>query len=97
MRRYLLALVAEQDLDEIVSYIAQDSPKAALQMLDHFFEAMDILSENPQMGHTRTDLTDKPVRFWPVKSRYLIVYKDVDLIEIVRVLSTYRDIANLPF
>jgi len=76
MRRYVIAPIAEQDLDEIAFYIAQDNPSAAMKLLDTFFEAMDLLSQQPQMGHTRTDFTDKPIRFWQVKSHYLIVYKD---------------------
>lgn len=76
MRRYVIAPIAEQDLDEITFYIAQDNPSAAMKLLDTFFEAMDLLSQQPQMGHTRTDFTDKPIRFWLVKSHYLIVYKD---------------------
>lgn len=97
MRGYLIAPIAEQDLDEITFYIAQDNPSAAMKMLDSFFEAMDMLVDHPQIGHSRPDFTDRPVRFWPVKSHYLIVYKDTNPIEIVRVLSGYRDIANLLF
>jgi len=55
---------------------------------------MDKLAENPMMGHVR-DLTNKPVRFWPFKWHYLVIYKDCDPIEIVRVLSGYRDIASV--
>ena len=47
------------------------------------------------MGHTREDLTNKPVRFFTFKWHYLIIYKACRPIEIVRVLSEYRDIANL--
>ncbi len=43
----------------------------------------------------REDLTDEPLRFWPVR-RYLIVYRpDSDPLEIVRVLSAYRDVKKL--
>ena len=51
MRRYLLSPIAEQDIDDIISYIAQDNPAAAMKMLDSFFTAMDMLAEHPQMGH----------------------------------------------
>jgi antitoxin ParD1/3/4 len=95
MRRYLLAPIAAQDLDDITTYISRDNPKAALKLLDSFFSAMDQLAKHPQLGHVRGDLTKKPVRFWPVKSKYLIIYKDTNPIEIVRVLSTYRDIATI--
>lgn len=49
----------------------------------------------PAIGHLREDLTDEPLRFWPVR-RYLIVYRsDSDPLEIVRVLSAYRDVKKL--
>jgi len=95
MKKYLLSIAAEQDLDDIVTYIAQDNPSAAMQMLEELFCAMDMLAEHPNAGHVRSDLTDKPVRFWTVKYHYLIVYRDKNPIEIVRILSGYRDIANL--
>lgn len=95
MKTYSLSPIAESDLDEITTYIAQENESAALKMLDIFFEAMDMLAEHPQIDHHRTDLTQQAVRFWPVKSHYLIVYKDIHPIEIVRVLSGYRDITNL--
>lgn len=92
---YFLSPAAEQDIDEIITYIAKESSKAALKLLDTLYEAMDKLAENPMLGHSREDLTDKPVRFWPFKWHYLIIYKDCQPIEIVRVLSGYRDISSL--
>lgn len=47
------------------------------------------------LGHTREDLTNKPVRFFTFKWHYLIVYKPSKPIEVVRVLSGYRDIFNI--
>ncbi|GAB4224137.1 MAG: hypothetical protein Tsb005_20790 [Gammaproteobacteria bacterium] len=64
-------------------------------MLDTLYQAMDNLAANPHMGFQRHDLTDYPVRFWPVHRRYLIIYRDNLPIEIVRVLNSYRNIANL--
>lgn len=95
MKNYFLSHIAEQDIDEIVSYIANENPNAALKLLDALYEAMDNLAENPLLGHKREDLTDKPVRFWPFKWHYLIIYSDEEPIEIVRVLSGYRDITSL--
>ncbi len=92
---YFLSPAAEQDIDEIVTYIAKESTNAALKLLDTLYEAMDKLAENPMLGHSREDLTDKPVRFWSFKWHYLIIYKDCQPIEIVRVLSGYRDISSL--
>ena len=95
MKSYFLSSIAEQDLDEIISFISNENPPAALKFLDELYQAMNLLSENPMMGHKREDLTEKPVRFWPFKRRYLIIYADYSPIEIVRILSGYRDIASL--
>lgn len=50
---------------------------------------------DPGLGHLREDLTDEPLRFWPVHS-YLIIYRPGRTpLQIVRVLSGYRDIRDL--
>jgi hypothetical protein len=40
---------------------------------DAIYAACQLLAENPGIGHTREDLTDRPVNFWSVFS-YLVVY-----------------------
>jgi plasmid stabilization system protein ParE len=46
-------------------------------------------------GHIREDITDLPVRFWPVGS-YLIVYDAGKRpIEILRVLHGARDVESI--
>jgi len=92
--RCVLSIVAEQDIDDIITYIAQDNPVAAQTFLDALFEAMDNLAKYPELGHLREDLTDRPVKFWTFKWHYLIIYKSTSPIEIVRVLSGFRDIIN---
>lgn len=95
MRSYKLTDQAEQDLNEIWDFIAADNPSAADSLIDKFFESMDSLAEMPAMGRERPDLTDAPVRFWVVRS-YLIVYTLAEpSIEVLRVLSGYRDIASI--
>jgi plasmid stabilization system protein ParE len=95
MADFDLTLLAEQDLDEIIMYIAKENKNAALNLLNKFFEAFNLLADNPQIGHIRDDLTDKKVRFWSVKARYLVIYIDITPIKIIRVLSGYRDIASM--
>ncbi|MBN9344202.1 MAG: hypothetical protein J0H87_07555 [Holosporales bacterium] len=47
------------------------------------------------MGHKRKDLTNHPVLFWPVYN-YLIIYKkDSNPLEVVRILSGYRNLIDL--
>lgn len=93
--KYYLSSVAERDIDEVITYLAEENLNAAYDFLDSLYDAMGKLAENPYMGHHREDLTDKPVRFWTFKWHYLIVYKLVSPIEIVRILSGYRDLAHL--
>jgi len=95
MKHYFLSPVAEADIDDIVSYIADENPEAALKFLDSLYSSMETLAEHPMIGHKREDLTHQQVRFFPFKWHYLIIYQDSSPIEIVRVLSGYRDIANL--
>lgn len=90
-----LSPAAEQDIDEIITYIARENPIAAHSFLDTLYNAFEKLTDNPEMGHLREDLTNKAVKFWPFKWHYLIIYKPSNPIEIVRVLSGFRDIVNL--
>jgi len=92
---YHLAPIAEFDIDDIVTYLAEENANAAQRFLDSLYETMEMLAQNPHMGHIREDLTDKPVKFWTFKWHYLVIYRPLAPIEIVRVLSGYRDIANL--
>ena len=56
---------------------------------------MELIGDNPGIGHVRDDLTDQPVRFWAVFS-YLIIYDPVPRpVQVVRVLHGARDLAAL--
>ncbi len=95
MSDFTLSPAANRDLEEIWEYIAADSVDAADRWLAKLEKATRLLAEMPTIGHTREDLTDKPVLFWPV-GRYLIIYRaDPRPIEVVRVLSAYRDVSGL--
>jgi toxin ParE1/3/4 len=72
MGAYLLSPDALEDLQCIWDFIASDSVRSADKVLDDLFDAFEKLAQWPQQGHTRTDLTDRDVRFWPVGS-YLVV------------------------
>ena len=87
---------ASRDLHEIWEYIAEDKLEAADRWIEKLEEAMRLLAGMPTIGHIRKDLTDKPVRFWPV-GRYLIIYRAErqQPIEIVRVVNAYRDVRAL--
>lgn len=48
--RILWTLTAEQDRADIVDYIAQDNPRAAIRMDERFGAAVGRLAEHPLMG-----------------------------------------------
>ena len=90
-----IAQAALTDLEEIGLYIARDNPTAADKMINELYEHIHRLAAMPGMGHSREDLAPEPLRFWPVR-HYLIIYRpDTKPIEIVRVLSGYRDLQTL--
>jgi len=89
---YLLTPAARDDIGEIRLYIASDNPAAADALEDEFFAVFERLIVNPDLGHLRRDLTDKPVRFFTVRRQYLVVYvPDTRPLEIIRVLHGARD------
>ncbi len=69
--------------------------RVAQSTLKKIKEAIEFLSRAPGAGHLREDLTDRPIKFWPVFS-YLIIYDPATRpVEILRVVHGNRDIASL--
>jgi antitoxin ParD1/3/4/toxin ParE1/3/4 len=94
MSRYNLTPEADQDLDDIWEYIAQDDIEAADRWDAKLRNAFRMLARNPSAGHTRKDLTDQPVLFWPL-GKYLIIYRiQSDEILILAVTQGARDIPS---
>jgi plasmid stabilization system protein ParE len=92
---FVLSAPAASDLREIHTYIAADDPAAAGRVLEDLRDAMHRLAELPGLGHVRDDLVDETLRVWTVHS-YLVIYRpETRPLQIVRVLSGYRDIATL--
>jgi plasmid stabilization system protein ParE len=95
MSVYVLSPEALQDLQDVWDFIASDNVPAADKLENEFFEAFEKLAEHPGMGHTRSDLTKRDVRFWPVGS-YVIVYRSIPTaLQIVAVLHGTRDVAEV--
>ena len=97
MSAYTLSGAARLDLIDIVEFVAADNLNAAYRLRDRMFVAFDRLADQPGLGHVRDDLIgrDVGVRFWPVDS-YLVIYRQAaGEVQIVRVLSGYRDIAAI--
>jgi len=95
MRRFRLSPEAASDIREIWAYIAAHRIKAAQRVRLTLFEACQRLAENPSIGHTRHDLTDQPVRFWPVGSNLIVYDPESRPLAIVRVVHGARDTPSL--
>lgn len=96
MNAYALTPSAKSDLEEIWAYIAADNPEAADGLESDIYEACQLLADNPGIGESRPSWTEKPVRFWPVRQNYLIVYFPERLpLEIQRIFHAARNIPKL--
>jgi plasmid stabilization system protein ParE len=92
---YVLTPEAQAHIDEIGAHIAQDNVDAALKVYDAFEKAFGLLAQRPGLGHSREDLTDRPLRFWSVFS-YLVVYDPESRpLTIIAVLHGARDVEKL--
>ena len=96
MSSYELAPAAARDLEEILDHIQSESgAERAESVRLELLSAMDWLSRFPESGHSRADLTERQVLFSPVH-RWLIVYRrGVRAIQVVRVLSGWRDLRTI--
>jgi plasmid stabilization system protein ParE len=73
VKPFRLTLAANDDLFDIWSYVAPINLKAADRLENEIIQACERLADQPDLGHFRRDLTDKPVRFFLVHANYLVV------------------------
>jgi plasmid stabilization system protein ParE len=74
------------------------SPEAAADKLEEdIYAACELLAKNPRLGHRRSDLTDEPVLFWPVRGQYVVIYlPDTEPLKIVRILQGAPTLTSSP-
>jgi plasmid stabilization system protein ParE len=73
MSKFVLHPEAYADLDEIWEYIAPDSIEAADRVLNEIYQSITSLVGFPHQGHSRPDLTSRPLRFQVLRD-YVIAY-----------------------
>lgn len=98
MSAYALTPLAKADVFEIWSYIADDSENAANRVEQAIFEACAFVAEAPMRGHTRPDLTPRPLRFWTLTRypNYTVVYRpETAPLQVVAVLHGKRNIRRV--
>jgi plasmid stabilization system protein ParE len=71
MSLFVLHPGAVQDLNEIWEYVASDSPDAADQFVEEIYQTIQSLVPFPFVGHSRPDLSNRPLRFHVVRE-YII-------------------------
>ena len=92
---YQLSAEAQNDLFEIWGRIAEDSVPLANRIEDEFHELFASLGRMPGQGHTRRELTSRPVLFFPLYS-FLVVYQpDMRPVRIMAVLRGKRNLKRL--
>lgn len=93
--RFVFTEEAETQLLEIIDYVSADSPQAAARIGAAIHDALEQLAAMPEMGHTRVDLTKRPLKFWSVFS-YLIVYDPAsEPLTVMAILHGARDVEHL--
>jgi toxin ParE1/3/4 len=83
---------AQDDIDDIWNYIADDNINAADNWLDKLDEQFALLTLQPLMGRARDELA-AGIRRFPL-GRYVIFYLPLpNGIDVVRVLHSARDVS----
>lgn len=87
---YRLSALAERDLEEIWSYVAEDaSPATADRLIDAIIDRFELLAEQPRMGRLRPEF-GPGVRSFAVEN-HVIYYRYDGEVLIARVLHGQRD------
>ena len=98
MSGYVLTPRAKAEIFDIWAYIADHNQDAADRVEQAIFDACAFLAEAPVRGHSRPDLTSRPLRFWTLSRypNYVIVYRpEKPPLRIVAVMHGKRDIRRI--
>ena len=94
MGSYFLTDPAEDDLTEILSYIAADNIESAALMYYRFHALFETLADAPKAGRRREEFAFGLRSF--AEGNYTVFYRIVsETVEIVRVLHGARDIDSV--
>lgn len=91
MNRFRLSQQAEQDLEDIWVYLAQQDELLADKQIGEILNRLPMLAQFPDMGRRRDDLITG-IRMFPVKSYIIFYTKAADIVEFIRILHQARDI-----
>ena len=93
---YQLSRTAEDELGEILFYVAEQSGvDRALHVHVSFVEAFEHLAEMPASGSKRTEITGDRVRWWRVFD-WIVLYDWESLpLTILRIIHGARDLDRI--
>lgn len=87
---YRLSALAERDLEQIWSYVAENaSPATADRLMDAIIDRFELLAEQPRMGRLRPEF-GVGVRSFTAENHVIYYRHDGDVL-IARVLHGCRD------
>jgi len=94
--RYVLAPQAALDLVQIWRHIKEQSSLELADRVESVIrDKIVFVAKTPGVGHLRKDLTNEPVKFFPVYS-YLIVYRpETNPLQIIAILHGRRDVERI--
>jgi plasmid stabilization system protein ParE len=98
MSVYALTPLAQADIFDIWSYIADDSEDAADRVEQAIYDACVLVAQAPRRGHSRPDLTPRSLRFWTLTRypNYTVVYRpETAPLQVVAVLHGRRNIGRI--
>ena len=98
MSAYVLTPQAKADIFTIWRFIAQDDDNAAERVEQAIYEACTFVADSPMHGHSRTDLTNRSLRFWTLTRypNYAVVYRPATApLEVVAVLHGKRHLRRI--
>jgi len=77
---------ARTETKEILEYVAEDYPDAALALIDQFESKVEKLKENPESGRVLPELKNDKIREIVVHKNYGVIYEiNSDTIEILTI------------
>ena len=86
------------DLDDIWTFIAEDSVNAANRVESAILLACESLARHPKQGSKRVEITYLPVRYWPVTRfpNFIVVYRpETRPLQAVTVIHGKRGLRSL--
>ncbi len=96
MKRYIIAPAASRDLNEIVDYFISRDVEAGERFIAEFNKKCRNLANFPNIGRSYVEI-EPSLRGIPLEG-YVILYRLTgNNVEIVRVVSGYRDLGSLSF